>query len=179
MQCKGCQKEFAAKTKNQRFCSAKCKWAYNNAVRSLKPNVFYTCDVCGKEVAKYNSPSSFPKNAFRFCSRQCKGKALSGERHPLWNGGIQSVHGYLYAHMPDHPSADYKGRVRVHRLTMEQHIGRYLTDEEVVHHINEDVSDNRIENLMLFANHAEHKKWEDRHRSRDGFGRFEKKVQNV
>jgi hypothetical protein len=43
---------------------------------------------------------------------------------------------------------------------MEKHLGRYLTEEEVIHHINGERDDNRIENLMLFENHSAHRKWE-------------------
>ena len=38
-----------------------------------------------------------------------------------------------------------------HRTIMEQHLGRPLTDDEVVHHINGDTFDNRIENLQLMT----------------------------
>ena len=43
-----------------------------------------------------------------------------------------------------------------HRLIMERHLSRKLKTSEVVHHINSNRADNRIENLMLFASNSEH-----------------------
>ena len=64
--------------------------------------------------------------------------------------------GYIMVYVPDHPLATKEGYVMEHILVMEKHIGRYITRDEVVHHINENRSDNRIENLrlMTFKEHA-------------------------
>ena len=52
--------------------------------------------------------------------------------------------------------ATKQGYVAEHRLVMEQAIGRYLEAGEVVHHINHDRGDNRIENLRLMSD-SEHR----------------------
>jgi hypothetical protein len=49
-------------------------------------------------------------------------------------------------------------RILHHRYIMEQSIGRKLTKNERVHHINGIRTDNRIENLELFKDNAEHMK---------------------
>jgi hypothetical protein len=95
-----------------------------------------------------------PKGAVLFEKGQIpwnKGKdGPKGEESSRWKGG-RTLHQkkYWLVFAQDHPYADNKGYVREHRLVMEKHLGRYLKKSELVHHINEDSTDNRIENLRL------------------------------
>ena len=43
-----------------------------------------------------------------------------------------------------------------HRVIMEKALKRKLSPKEVVHHINKDTTDNRIENLQLFSSNGDH-----------------------
>lgn len=61
--------------------------------------------------------------------------------------------GYIKVYVPDHPHATADGYVMKHILVMERQIGRYLNDNEVVHHVNHIRDDNRIENLRLMTKH--------------------------
>ena len=49
------------------------------------------------------------------------------------------------------------GWIQQHIFVMQNHIGRTLNKDEVVHHINEDKTDNNINNLQLMT-HVEHTK---------------------
>lgn len=58
---------------------------------------------------------------------------------------------YIKIVLPIHPAATARGTLREHRWIMEKHLGRFLKKGEVVHHINENPHDNRIENLQLMS----------------------------
>lgn len=77
--------------------------------------------------------------------------------------------GYIAVYAPGHPCCNLEGYVMEHRLVMEESIGRYLADGEVVHHINGKRNDNRIENLKLMTA-SEHMSYHssNRHKNRKG-----------
>lgn len=65
---------------------------------------------------------------------------------------------YLYALVPEHPNATKNGYVLMHRVVMENHLGRLLSANEVVHHKDHNKKNNSIENLEVM-NAQEHSKF--------------------
>jgi hypothetical protein len=110
------------------------------------------CLHCGKTF--YVQPSQDTANGGkgrRYCSRAC-GYA---DRKP-YGARVVRIHtaGYRQIWMPGHPRAS-DGYVFEHILVAEATLGRPLTREDVVHHINGVRTDNRPENLRVMTN-AEH-----------------------
>lgn len=90
-------------------------------------------------------------------SKQKMSKARKGSKSYNYKGGkCKTSSGYISVLCPNHPLHDHNDCVLEHRLVMEKELGRYLTPEEITHHINGIKTDNRIENLLLFTNQGEH-----------------------
>lgn len=96
------------------------------------------CNYCGKEVERH--PYYLRMHATTYCSPSCYAS--------FRRKGSVDAKGYAVS------SVDGKKR-KHHRMIMEQHLGRTLLKNEVVHHINGDKTDNRLENLEL-VDHTEH-----------------------
>lgn len=96
--------------------------------------------------------SSLPQTQ---AARIANGKKNKGKRKRIDYefGGHEKKRddGYIKVYVPDHPNCSADGYVMKHILVVERSIGRYLTENECVHHINHIRDDNRIENLKLMT----------------------------
>lgn len=120
--------------------------------RPMLPLDTRTCGECGQSFQCKRH------KATRYCSTSCSGKVnhrkrkrgMCGPDNPRYNGGFsKSPEGRTIVCTRD-------GRYTFwYRVVMEDAIGRPLTSEEIVHHINGDWTDDRLENLEL-TNRADH-----------------------
>ena len=91
-----------------------------------------------------------------------------GEKHYNWNGGIQKDGEYLVIHAPYHPHKRQKNVVAYHRWIYEQYYNVCLLPYIEIDHINEDKTDNRIENLRPL--------YKEQHTSRHHKGKSKKQL---
>lgn len=115
--------------------------------RPKLPPVEKACEGCGKA---FLSPWHRHR---RFCGKSCAGKLFkghNGEANPRYNGGFsETPEGRTIVICRDGSYEFY------YRAVMAAHIGRWPDSDELVHHVNEDHTDDRIENLQLVSR-AEH-----------------------
>ena len=74
-----------------------------------------------------------------------------------WNGGVTyDSKGHRVFYIPDYPGSHH-GCIAEHRYIMQEYLGRRLSSQEIVHHVNFVPDDNRIENLKIMTA-SEHSK---------------------
>lgn len=125
------------------YTSKVCRKCYaEKSIGSTNPNWrggIPKCIDCGKKLSDYVSVRC----------KKCKGDSQQGELNPNWIGGRVKKDGYIYLYKPNHPNSNKQGYIFEHRYVVSEIIGRPLTNEDVIHHINHISDDNRIDNLML------------------------------
>lgn len=111
-----------------------------------------------------------PSHARGYCQTHYRRLLATGD--PRENEPIRIVtgegslsHGYWKTAVPDEDRwlTDGERHVGEHRYVMARHLGRPLAPDEVVHHVNGDRTDNRIENLELWSTaHPQGQRIEDK-----------------
>lgn len=92
------------------------------------------------------------KRATRTGVKPIKKQGVAGCNNPRWEGGVTiDSKGRALIYSPNHPHPT-KGRYCYrYRLVVESHLGRFLRRDEVVHHINGNHQDDRLENLQVLS----------------------------
>lgn len=121
-----------------------------------------TCKTCNKEFEIKNRTIEYMKSR-KFCNINCywkspenkntrfkKGHKCFIEPKKEWTGN----HGYRVRTK----KGTRTGHL-VHRIVMEEHLGRPLKKGEHIHHIDGDRTNNIISNLMLFPSNSAHLKY--------------------
>lgn len=135
--CEICGRVFGAKRTPKgyyfitRFCSRKCGGIHRRVSQPFQP-----CAKCGKPFQRRSGEHR------KYCSKPCSEWAQRYDR-----GWVRLRRGYPVFWTG-------KAEVLVHRIVMEERLGRPLRETETVHHANGDRTDWRIENLELW-DHAQ------------------------
>lgn len=124
----------------------------------ITPNqIEVPCEQCGTPLYYY--PSQLRGGERHFCDRHCLGKWRSTQtdsKAAHWKGGEKIEGGRVYWFLPWHPRADRKGYVARAIIVAEMKYRRTVEAAEIVHHKDEDKSNDHPDNLEILPDQSAH-----------------------
>ena len=109
----------------------------------------------GERLKEYGIPRRTPSDRNKHRMRHNKEWFAKVKKGLNFKGEAMNG-GYRLIYSPEHPLATKTKYVLEHRLIMERMLGRYLKQEEEVHHIDFNPSNNEEDNLYLFKSKGTH-----------------------
>ena len=148
--CDNCGQQFEYRGRHKKrnhhfFCCPECGFAFK------EKRIYVNCDWCGKPILKKRSDVA--RNKHNFCNPGCYIDFIN-----FSNAGA--------------PNQKVSGQI-LYRKLAEMKIGRQLTPDEEVHHIDGNHLNNSPENLEVVTA-SEHSKIHAGQKARDQHGRFTK-----
>lgn len=153
--CPVCGKEFQTHKRDIKCCSPECSNKLKASWDTTK-TIHYYCEYCSKDMGTRRNGVRDKK----FCSNDCKLRAQE----------LKYKHSDPYGYVNSRVES-FGRRTRYHRAVMEKHLGRKLTRDEVVHHIDGNKFNNDISNLQLLTN-SEHARLHSSRRKHNELGQF-------
>ena len=155
MVCKKIARELGVdKTGLRRYCDRHGIELAKRATVELSSDAIAKMAKRGKSVQEIATHLGFSQVAIkRWCD--CNQVRVRDGFHV---GVVIAKGKYITIACPDHPFADAKGYVRLHRLIAEIGVKRYLSRDEIVHHVDGNTFNNDPKNLEVTtrAKHASH-----------------------
>lgn len=180
IKCDNCGKEIKRPpsmiSKNFNVCCKWCEVEYRKTkLHKTDEWLNCTCPICKTRFHRKQYAINKTKNLC--CSKECSIElrkitcsgennhqyGLKGRLNASWKSDIRiTKFGYITERHLDHPFATKEGFVLQHRIIAEKYLlndensvsingKRYLKEDYVVHHIDFDRQNNRVENLMVMS----------------------------
>lgn len=123
-------------------------------------------NLTGERAPRWGKPHTAETQAKISATKRANPR--TGEKSPAWKGGRYLSRGYMYVKLsglPTHEQELFRSMstrnggtyIPEHRLVIARQLGRALTPDEHVHHINGLKADNRPENLEFHPSNSSHR----------------------